>query len=79
MPTMSPRRGNPHHILNYCDAIARTKMMIFGNKILHHNTEGYTLRWNGGQLKTFIQLSRVSSLFMDADKEEPTEDAPPSP
>ncbi len=69
----------PHHLLHYCDAIARTRMMIFGNDILHHNTEGYELKWNGGQLKTFIQLPCISSLFMDADEDEPNVDTPPSP
>ncbi len=29
-----------HHLLQYCDAISPTRMMIFGNDILHHNTEG---------------------------------------
>ncbi len=54
----------PHHLLHYCDAIARTRMMIFGNYILHHNTEGYELKWNGGQLKTFSSFVSPNFSWM---------------
>ena len=74
----------PHHLVHECDAIWRTRMLIFGQDVFHYGTEGYTLKWNGGQLLSFLNHEKISGLFTnnedppsDAEDDDHADDPPP--
>ena len=71
-------KKKPHHLIHLCDALTSTRMNIFGPDILSFGTEGYEFKWRGGQLKAFVQLKKISSLFTHQEEMQDPGD-PPSP